>query len=134
VLVIDDEEVARYVFKTNLSGAAYDVIQARSGVEGLEKARREAPDVIFLDLIMGDMAGLEVLEELKRAPDTRDIPVIVLTSKALQGAEREQLAARTAAILSKADTSRETLVEQIERLLGPATNEILGPSAQRSRS
>jgi CheY-like chemotaxis protein len=122
VLVVDDEEVARYVFKTNLASASFDVIQAKSGVEGLEKARREAPDVIFLDLIMDDMTGFEVLEELKQAPETRNIPVIILTSKALNKAEREQLADQTPAILSKADTSREILAEQIDRVLSTAGN------------
>ena len=80
VLLIDDDEVSRYLLAGHLADTFTRVIQAASGAEGLEAARTRQPAAIFLDLMMPEMDGFEVLSRIKQDPATRDIPVIVISA------------------------------------------------------
>ena len=60
----------------------YEVSTANDGVEGLEQARAERPDIVILDIMMPRMDGLEVTKALKGDRDTKDIPIILLSAKA----------------------------------------------------
>ena len=119
VLIIDDEEADRYVLKGLLTAQGrFAILEAANGEEGLRRARKERPDVIFLDVIMSDMTGFEVLERLKSDNATKGIPVILNTSAILSEEERRQLTAGTAAILSKsAVTAEEAFVTVREALI-----------------
>ncbi len=66
----------------NLERQGYEVLTAFDGKEALQKVEEERPDLVVLDVMMPYMDGFEVLQNLKRNPDTRDIPVIMLTAKA----------------------------------------------------
>ena len=101
VLVIDDDEIARYLVRTHLAGAPFQIKEAVGPGEGLREARAERPDAIVLDLIMPEMSGFDVLARLKEDPVTMDIPVVVLTSKTLTDEERRLLAPHALRILSK---------------------------------
>lgn len=79
VLAVDDDEDIRYVVRVNLGLADYEVIEAADGREGLEKAIREHPDLVILDVRMPALDGWEVLQALRADPETRGIPVIMLT-------------------------------------------------------
>ena len=87
VLVIDDDEVSRYLVRSHLAGAPFVVREAGGPVEGLREARAERPDAIVLDLVMPEMSGFDVLDRLKEDPATMDIPAVVLTSKRLAEGE-----------------------------------------------
>lgn len=102
VLIIDDDERDRYVLRQYLRELRLVVTEAASGSEGLARARAEHPGFIFLDLTMPGMNGFEVLRELKRDVRTRDIGVIINTSRELKEDERLLLSADSIAILSKA--------------------------------
>jgi signal transduction histidine kinase/CheY-like chemotaxis protein len=117
ILVIDDEEVSRYLIRNYLSDLPYTLIEAADGQEGLRRAVEDRPQAILLDLIMPGMDGFEVLDQLKRNPLTRDIPVIVITSKVIDEEDRKRLADKALKILSKETASRETLMAQIEEIL-----------------
>lgn len=117
VLIIDDEEVARYIMKGLLTGTRSNFIEASGGVEGLEKARREKPDVIFLDLMMPEMNGFQVLEQLKKDRTTRNIPVIIVTSKVLEKDELGFLNKYTQAILAKGQISSELVITMLREAL-----------------
>ena len=108
-LIVDDDPTARYILRQALRAAVPTVLEAGGGEEGLRRARAERPDLVFLDLVMSDLAGESVLDELKADPQTRDIPVVIVTSKALEAAERARLAARAAGVLSKQSVSAEVL-------------------------
>jgi signal transduction histidine kinase/CheY-like chemotaxis protein len=101
VLVIDDDEIARYLVRSHLSGGRFVVREAIGPAEGLREARAEPPDAIVLDLVMPEMSGFDVLSRLKADPATMDIPVVVLTSKTLTDEERRRLAPHALRILSK---------------------------------
>ena len=88
VLVIDDDEIYRYLVRTRLAEARFTVQEAVGGAEGLLQARAQRPQAIVLDLVMPDMSGFEVLARLKEDPMTTDIPVVVLTSKSLSSEEQ----------------------------------------------
>jgi CheY-like chemotaxis protein len=106
VLIIDDDEVARYLLKTILGQAEFRFSEASGGNEGLRRASEVKPDVVILDLAMPDLSGFEVLSRLKENPRTADIPVIIHTSKVLDSNERSLLSSAVA-VISKDSRSRE---------------------------
>lgn len=120
VLLIDDEEVARYLLKGYLSGLSVEVLEASGGRDGIEQAKLHKPHVIFLDIVMPDLTAFEVLAELKADPTTVDIPVIINTSKRLDDIERRRLAKTTTAILDKAAPSRQVAISRIQEALRQA--------------
>jgi len=80
ILVVDDEPDMVEMIKAALEGAAHQVIAAYDGQEGVEKARREKPDAIILDIMMPVKDGFTACKELKGDPACRDIPVLILTA------------------------------------------------------
>lgn len=80
VLVIEDRHNIRKFVSINLSARGYLVEEAADGREGLEKLRRNRPDVLLLDIKMPRMSGLDVLKAMARDPQLRSIPVIVMTA------------------------------------------------------
>ena len=119
VLVIDDDEISRFLLRGLLDDLPCLISEARDGEEGLKLARRDAPDAIFLDLVMPGVSGLEVLERLRAEPVTRDVPVVVVTSKLLTDVERHRLERLGAAVVSKA-ADRESAAAQIRTVLTDA--------------
>lgn len=83
VLVIDDEPDVRWVLRLSLERAGHEVIMAEDGLRGVAMAQRQRPDVIVLDLMMPVMDGYGVLDALGRDDRTKQVPVLVLTAKAL---------------------------------------------------
>ena len=82
VLVVDDDPVIQRLLRVNFEMEGYSVIVASDGVEGLERARLERPDIVVLDIMMPRMSGLDVARNLKSDPDTAAIPVMLLSAKA----------------------------------------------------
>ena len=81
VLVIDDEDDIRELCRVNLEFEGFQVFDAANGPVGLEQAVRHRPDVIFLDLMMPEMDGWDVLRRLKEDDATAHIPVVLLTAR-----------------------------------------------------
>jgi signal transduction histidine kinase len=117
VLIIDDNEADRYRLTTYLRDMPVAVIEAINGREGLRLAHEERPQAVIMDLIMPEMDGFQFLANLKADPETRDIPVIIMTSKELSEAEHRQLAAGALAIFNKAAASRNEVVEKVREAL-----------------
>jgi DNA-binding response OmpR family regulator len=80
ILVVDDEPDLVELVSFNLRAEGYEVITAANGMEALNQARAELPDLIVLDLMMPELDGLSVCEILRRLPSTAPIPVIMLTA------------------------------------------------------
>jgi CheY-like chemotaxis protein len=108
ILVVDDDATSRYLLKVVLSQANYEVAEAGGGIEGLRMARELSPALIVLDLVMDDLSGFEVLEQLSAAPATRSIPVVIHTSKDLDKAERARLSAAIDIVPKTVMSSRES--------------------------
>jgi len=121
ILFIEDESALQKTFGEVLTGEGYEMISALDGEAGLKSANppvnRKKPDLILLDLILPKINGFEVLKELKANPETKEIPVIVLTN--LEGIDDVdkaiELGAKT--YLVKAQYSLEEVVEKIKKAL-----------------
>ncbi len=82
ILIVDDEDIVRTVItKAFKFSREYEIIEASTGNEGLEKARAHRPDLIILDWTLPGIQGIEVLKELRKEPELKDIPVIMLTGR-----------------------------------------------------
>jgi diguanylate cyclase (GGDEF)-like protein len=82
ILIVDDSKLIAHVAKTMLTKRGHEVILAQDGKAGVEAAKSEQPDIMLLDLIMPIMDGYEVCEHLKGDDSTKEIPIIMVTSKA----------------------------------------------------
>jgi DNA-binding response OmpR family regulator len=82
VVCIEDEPEMIDLVRLILGRKGFEVIGANGGVEGLDAVRREKPDLVLLDLMMPDMDGWEVYQQIKADPMLREIPVVVVTAKA----------------------------------------------------
>lgn len=81
ILMIDDDTEFSDLVSKHFTGQGYIVTVANNGEEGLKKARAIKPDIIFLDVMMPDMNGIEVLRELHADDETSDIPVLVMSAR-----------------------------------------------------
>jgi DNA-binding NarL/FixJ family response regulator len=92
VLLVDDEAMVRDLYRLALEHAGHRVLEAGNGEEGLRVAFEDAPDVIFLDVRMPKMDGLEMLRRLKSSAGPPDIPVVMLSNFDEPALVRESLA------------------------------------------
>jgi len=82
ILCVEDEPEMIDLIRLILGRRGFEVKGANGGVQGLEMIQKEKPDLILLDLMMPDMDGWEVYQQIKASEKTRNIPVIVVTAKA----------------------------------------------------
>jgi CheY-like chemotaxis protein len=82
VLVVDDEAAIRLLCRVNLRLEDMDTIEAGDGEEALRKARSERPDLVLLDVMMPQLDGWQVANELSHDPATRELPVVFLSARA----------------------------------------------------
>jgi DNA-binding response OmpR family regulator len=81
IIIVEDEPDILEVIEYNLTRNGYDVSSARDGEQGLSKIKREAPDLVLLDLMLPGLDGIEICRRLKSDPATSSIPVIMVTAK-----------------------------------------------------
>ena len=84
VLAVDDDDVIRGLLQVNLEMEGHDVMTAVDGRDALEKVAQRRPDLILLDVMMPNVSGWEVVEQLKADAGTRDIPIIFLSARAME--------------------------------------------------
>ncbi len=89
VLIVDDEKDLRILLDFNLRQAGYRTLHAATGEEALQQVARHEPDVILLDLNLPDLSGTEVARRVKANPETREIPIVMLTAR---GGEADRIA------------------------------------------
>src|SRR4029453_5001722 len=109
VLYVEDNEFNRKIVRQLLGGTSYRLIEATAGEAGVSPARAERPDLIIMDIQLPKLSGLEATRQLKAAPETADVPIIVITSFALAGDEQKARDAGAAAYLAKPYSPRELL-------------------------
>ena len=116
VLVVDDDPVVHWVLRRLLEGMGFQLARANNGLEALELAARDLPQLIILDVLMPEMGGLTVLRKLKDAEATKGIPVIVLTSLAQRTTQLEASNSGADYFLSKPFTEAQ-LMTALRKLL-----------------
>ena len=114
VLVVEDnEDSARLLERILKNQQGYSVRVAANGKIGLEIAHEWMPDLILSDLMMPEMDGFQLIEEIKSDPKLRHVPVIVLSAKELTPAEHQRLAGRIDTMLQKGSFLNDELLQQI---------------------
>ena len=119
VLIVDDLEDHRALYREYLAFQRYQVVTAVNGREGLDKAIALSPDIVVMDLAMPVLDGLEAIRRLRDDSRIRHIPVIVLTARAMQSSIDEALAAGSDAVLTKPCPPRDLAAEIVRRLSQP---------------
>src|SRR5262245_11312850 len=103
VVAIDDDPLAIELVRANLETEGWTVLGAASGQEGLALIRERQPSAVLLDLLMPGMDGFEVVEALRAEPDTKSIPVVILTSKSMTPQDKERLQGRITYVARKTE-------------------------------
>ena len=121
VLVIEDDAATRELLQRNLERDGWPVALAVNGRVALATLAAEPVAIILLDLLMPEMDGFEFLDELRRRPDWRRIPVVVITSKELTEEDRRHLNGGVARIIQKGALSFDELLRAVRALAGDAS-------------
>ena len=117
VLVVDDDEGIRQMLAEMLHAEGFATAQARDGHEALAVAIAQPPRVILLDLLLPDLDGFAVLGRLRSLPQTRQVPVVVLTGRTLTQEEEALLHSEAAMVLSKTGMDLERLVQAVRTVV-----------------
>lgn len=120
VLVVDDDRIVADMYRLALSRAGHDVIVAGDGVAGLQAATTDRPDIVFLDIRMPKMDGMEVLRNLMAGETTRNLPVVMLSNYDEPGLVRESLRLGAKEYLVKAGTNPADLGGIVSRWVSSA--------------
>ncbi|GLI21966.1 MULTISPECIES: response regulator [Xanthobacter] len=101
VMIVEDNELNMKLFHDLLEAHGYRTVETRSGVEAVELARANRPDLIIMDIQLPEISGLDVTRKLKADPELRAIPVVAVTAFAMKGDEERIRAGGCEAYLSK---------------------------------
>jgi len=117
ILVVDDDPKAVELMAVRVQGLASSVLRAYGGREAIDAARNDPPDLMFLDLLMPDVNGFDVVEALSKHRDTARIPILVVTSKQVTDDDRDQLNGSVLVIMEKGEFSRDRFTAEVRRAL-----------------
>ena len=126
ILVIDDEPSILELLTKTLLQKGFRVLRASDGRTGAEFATKYLPEVIILDFNMPEFSGIQIVEQLRAHPRTKNIPILINTGTVLNEEERQRLAGHVQSITSK--TERENLLSELERL-GALSDETVATGA-----
>ena len=126
ILMIEDELLLVSMYKAALEAAGYEVISASGGEMGLEKIKELKPGLVLLDIMMPQMTGLDVLEAMKKDPQTSPIPVVMLTNLTRNPDPQIPISKGALDVWVKANNKPKDIVDKVnklfERLDGKNTN------------
>jgi adenylate cyclase len=118
-LVVEDDLDTRVWLRRMLREEGWTVLEAANGREALAQLANMTPDVMLLDLIMPEMDGFELIEELRHDEVWRRLPVVVVTAAELSDEDHERLNGSVLKVLHKTGTSSEALLAELHELLAP---------------
>lgn len=117
ILLVEDDDFLSRMYVSKLEHEGFDVLMAADGETGLQLAINERPDIILLDLLLPKRDGFSVLSEIKRRPEMRRLPVIVLTNLSQQEQVDKCMALGAAECLIKAHFTPSEVVQKIYQCL-----------------
>lgn len=120
ILVVDDEPYMIRLLQHHIERAGFRMVKASNGREALERIRDERPQLVIMDVMMPEINGLEVLAQVRRQPETKDLPIIIMTANAQRFTREEAEAAGVSAFLTKPFGPTQLMAE-IRRQLGLGT-------------
>ncbi|MBW2544705.1 MAG: response regulator [Deltaproteobacteria bacterium] len=116
VLVIDDEPQTVELLTDMLQAEGFNVLQAYGGQQGIDLAIEKHPDIIILDLMMPEVSGFDVVQQLRAHSEAMKIPIMVFTAKDLTEEDRQKLEYHVEIIISKSGSGKEDLLRELERI------------------
>jgi CheY-like chemotaxis protein len=121
ILVVEDDPLMSRMYQKIFSFEGYEVELAHDGQEGLEKAKTVKPTIILLDIMMPKLNGLQVLEQLKADPNTKTIPVIMLTNLAGTQDAEAALAKGAVKYIIKSEYEPKQVADMVKEVLAGYT-------------
>ena len=134
ILIVEDEEILLTALSEELKQEGFEVAGAKDGVEGVEKAVSEKPDLVLLDLVMPRLDGIGALKQMKDNPAIKDIPVVILTNLSDYDKVSDALSLGAMDYLVKANYRLEELVNKIKTVLERRQASIGGPAGTPTMS
>lgn len=116
VLVVDDDRGVNQLINLFLTRAGYNVIAAESADSGIEALRAGGVDIVLMDVMMPNKSGYQAIEEIQADPEFGDVPIIVMTARAVVKRTSPRFLSRTFGFLMKPFTS-DALIKQVETVL-----------------
>jgi CheY-like chemotaxis protein len=116
ILVIEDNETNMYLISFILKSRGYEIIEAKSGEEGVDIAVKERPDLILMDIQLPGIDGLEATKRIRKSEAAREIPIVALTSYAMTGDREKSLSAGCTGYIEK-PVNPDTILGEIEKYL-----------------
>lgn len=116
ILVVEDNQSNRYLIRVILENRGYEIIEAATGREGIERAIKEKPDLILMDIQLPDITGLEAIKEIRASEIDGDIPIIAITSYAMTGDKERTLNGGCTGYIEK-PIDPDTFTAEIEKYL-----------------
>jgi len=116
ILVVEDNEINMYLSCRILKSSGYEVIEARSGEEGVELTIKEKPGLIIMDIQLPGIDGLEAAKRIRKLETDEELPIIALTSYAMAGDKKKALKAGCTGYIEK-PINPETFMDEIKKFL-----------------
>ncbi len=118
ILIIEDDEILQRMYQKSFESEGYVTVQSADGLIGLQLAKTHKPDVILLDIMLpGGMNGFDVLEQMKKDEELKNIPVLVVTNLDSEGKVAKEIGA--SGYLVKVNTRPDQVIEAVRLLLVP---------------
>lgn len=125
VLIVEDDPLMSRMYQKIFTFEKFEVVMAADGQEGVDKARAEKPTLILLDVMMPKMNGLQALEKLKADPETKAIPVVMLTNLAGQQDAETALTKGAVKYIVKSEHEPKEVTDMVKQILaGYTRNEV----------
>ena len=121
ILLVEDDSFLSNIYQTKFTKEGYQVVVAGDGEEALKAVKIKKPDIILLDVLLPKLDGFAVLEKLKKDPETKDIPVILLTNLGQRDDVERGLALGAVDYLIKAHFKPSETVAKVKKILDRAT-------------
>jgi len=117
VLVVDDDPNVAEMLRQTLTEPDFELVSAEDGLAGLRAVEAQRPDIILLDLMMPKLDGFGVIEALRANPETRHIPIIVISAKELTDAESQKLRESVSFVMEKQGFDGEKLMQELNSIV-----------------
>jgi CheY-like chemotaxis protein len=125
ILITEDDPLMSRMYQKIFTFEGFEVEMAADGQEGLDKARELKPTMILLDVMMPKLNGLQVLEKLKADPETKSIPVVMLTNLAGQQDAENALARGAIKYIVKSEYEPKQVADMVKELLAAYTRDVI---------
>lgn len=118
ILIVEDEKLLTKILEMKLGHEGYEIVNAKDGEEGLNLMRQTKPDLVLLDIILPKKNGLEVMQEMRKDSELKDMPVIVISNSGqpVELDKAKQLGALDWIIKTEFDPNE--VVEKVKKFLG----------------